>query len=66
MDIIQLEQEMPKTINVRDAAEIMGITPELLREFLKQDKFPFGTAVQLSQTEAYINARRFIKYMKGE
>lgn len=66
MNIEELEREMPIKTKVEDAAEMMGITPPLLREMLLQDKFPFGTAIKLNQSYSYINTRRFLKYMKAE
>ena len=45
----------------------MGVTGELLREGLKQDKFPFGAAVKMKKRYAYyINPAAFERYMKGE
>ena len=66
MNIEQLKREMPKTVKVTDAAEIMGIHPTTLREGLKQSLFPFGVAIKMTQTESYINTRRFIAYMEAE
>lgn len=66
MTISDIEKEMPKTVTVPIAAEIMGITPVLLRSLLVENKLPFGAAVKMTQTESYINTVRFIKYMKGE
>ena len=58
---------MPKPLTVNDAAAQMGVTGELLREGLKQDKFPFGAAVKMKKRYAfYINPAAFEKYMRGE
>ncbi|MDD4200665.1 MAG: hypothetical protein PHS19_04670 [Eubacteriales bacterium] len=53
------------TVSVPEAAEIMGVTPQLLRAALLQDKFPFGVGVKMVQNEFYINTFRFVLYMEG-
>ena len=58
---------MPKPLTVNEAAAQMGITGDLLREALKQDKFPFGVAVRMEKRWAfYINPVAFGLYMRGE
>ena len=58
---------MPKPLTVNDAAAQMGVTGELLREGLKQDRFPFWAAVKMKKRYAfYINPAAFEKYMRGE
>lgn len=58
---------MPKPLTVNDAAKQMGVTGDLLREALKQDKFPFGVAVKMEKRWAfYINPVAFEKYLSGE
>lgn len=58
---------MPKPLSVNDAAKQLGVTGDLLREGLKQDKFPFGVAVMMSKRWAfYINPAAFEKYLCGE
>lgn len=58
---------MPKPLTVNDAAAQMGVTGDLLREGLKQDKFPFGAAVKMKKRYAYyINPAAFERYMRGE
>ena len=58
---------MPKILLVNDAAKAMGVTGDLLREGLKQDKFAFGVAVKMKRRYAYyINPAAFEQYMRGE
>lgn len=58
---------MPKLLLVNDAAKQMGVTGGLLREGLKQEKFPFGVAVKMKKRYAYyINPALFEKYLQGD
>lgn len=58
---------MPKPLLVNDAAKQLGITGDLLREGLKQSKFPFGVAVKMKKRYAYyINPALFERYLQGE
>ena len=58
---------MPKLLLVNDAARQMGVTGDLLREGLKQEKFPFGVAVKMKKRYAYyINPALFEKYLQGD
>ena len=58
---------MPKPLTVNEAAAQMGVTGELLREALKQGKFPFGVAVKMEKRWAYyINPATFDLYLRGE
>lgn len=58
---------MAKFLLVEDAAKQMGVTGGLLREGLKQSKFPFGVAVKMKKRYAYyINPALFEKYIRGE
>ena len=58
---------MPKPLTVNKAAAQMGITSALLREALKQGRFPFGAAVKMEKRWAfYINPVTFDLYMRGE
>lgn len=66
MTLEELENEMPVTIKVNEAASIMGVSGQFLRHALMQGKLPFGIGVKMNQNEFYINTLRFIKYMKGE
>jgi len=52
-------------LTVTDAAKAMGITPMCLRLGLRQQRFPFGTAVKMKRWTYYINAERFKRYMQG-
>ena len=57
---------MPKPLTVNEAAQQMGVTGDLLREGLKQDKFAFGVAVKMKKRFAYyINPVQFAEYMRG-
>ena len=56
---------MPKPLTVNEAAQQMGVTGDLLREGLKQDKFAFGVAVKMKKRFAYyINPTQFAEYMR--
>ncbi len=41
--------EAEVTMTVRECAEVLGIGEQTLREALKQNKFPFGVAVQTTE-----------------
>lgn len=58
------DQRMP----VVEAAEILGINPQLLRLGLQQGRFPFGTAIQTSKRRwsYYVNRRKFFEYLNGQ
>jgi len=53
---------------VVEAAEILGMNPQLLRLGLQQGRFPFGTAVQTSKRRwsYYINRQKFFEYLNGQ
>lgn len=55
----------PAKLSVKDASEIMGVTPRFLQMALQQGRFPFGTGVEMEQWAYYINTERFVKYMIG-
>lgn len=58
---------MAKFLLVEDAAKQMGVTGGLLREGLKQGKFPFGVAVKMKKRYAYyINPALFTRHLQGE
>lgn len=42
-----MEKEV--TLTVKECAEVLGIGEQTLREALKQNKFPFGVAVQTTK-----------------
>ena len=58
------EQRMP----VSEAAELLGMNPQLLRLGLQQDRFPFGTAIKTSRKRwsYYINRQKFFEYLNGQ
>jgi hypothetical protein len=62
----ELEIEGPVNISVPNAADIMGITPQVLRFGIKQGKFPFAVGYKMEQNEFYINTVRFMKYMRAQ
>ena len=54
-------------ITIKEASEIMRVSPQFLRMGLQCDKFSFGTAIKIDKRWSYyINAERFHKWMKGE
>lgn len=58
------DQRMP----VVEAAERLGMNPQLLRLGLQQDRFPFGVAIQTSRRRwsYYINRQMFFEYLNSE
>lgn len=56
----------PIKISIKDASEIMNVTPRFLQLALQQGRFPFGVGVEMEQWAYYINTERFIQYMLGE
>lgn len=52
---------------VVEAAEMLGMNPQLLRLGLQQDRFPFGVAIQTSprRWSYYINRQKFFEYLNG-
>lgn len=55
-----------KSMTIKDAANLMGCSPQFLRMGLRQNKFSFGTAVKMErQWRYYINDGRFNTYMLG-
>jgi len=54
-------------LTIKEAAAIMGVTPQFLRMGLRQQRFPFGVAVKMERRWAYyINAAKFYDYLKGQ
>ena len=53
---------------VSEAAEKLGMSAQTLRLGLRQNLFPFGTAVKTSERRYvyYVNRERLEKYLKGE
>ena len=66
MTLQDIEQNKPLTLSVTETASIMGIAPQFLQCALLQGRFPFGVGVEMGRNEFYINAERFLKYMRGE
>ena len=59
MDNIEMEH-----ISVKLAAKLMGKSEQFVRVGLRNDKFPFGTAVKLSsQWTYYISPKVFLEYI---
>ena len=65
MTLNDLKRDKPLTITIKEAAEIMGVTPRFLQMALQQQRFPFGTGVEMDRWTFYINTHRFILYMEG-
>jgi len=53
-------------MKVQEAAKLMGVSPLFLQLSLRENKFPFGTAVKFKRWSYYINAERFRQYMQGK
>lgn len=61
------ESQAQERMTVKEAAEIMDVTPQFLRMGLRHDRFSFGTAVKMRRRWSYyINSRRFFLYLEGE
>ncbi len=59
--------EHQERIRVTEAAEIMGVSSMFLRMGLRQNRFPFGTAVFMKKRWAYyIHPVKFKAYMEGK
>lgn len=54
---------MPNSVTIEEAANLLGINQQGLRECLKQGKFPFGTAVKRTRWSYYINRQRLYEYI---
>jgi predicted DNA-binding protein (UPF0251 family) len=52
-------------LSVKEAAQMMGVTQQLLRIALQQGRFPFGTAVKMKRWAYYINSEMFYNYISG-
>lgn len=53
-------------ITVPEAAAILGVTPQFLRMALRQQRFPFGTAVKMKRWAYFIHAGKFEDYVRGQ
>lgn len=65
MNLTEIKKAHPPTMTIQEAAKIMGVTPRFLQIALQQEKFDFGTAVEMDRWVYYINRDRFWQYMKG-
>lgn len=50
-------------LTIKEAAALMGVTPQFLRIGLQQGRFPFGTAVKMKRWTYYINSAKFHEYL---
>jgi len=50
-------------LTIKEAAQIMGVTPQFLRIGLRQKRFPFGAAVKFRRWAYYVNAEKFNEYL---
>lgn len=55
-----------KSLTITEAADLMGIPPQLLRMGLQQGRFPFGVAVKMKRWAYYINADRLFAYLEAK
>lgn len=55
-------------VSVREAAEMLGMSPQCLRIALRMEKFPFGVAVKGSERRwtYYVNKVQLEMYLRGE
>lgn len=56
----------PTKLSIRQAAEIMGVTPRFLQMALQQGRLPFGIGVEMSAWSYYVNTERFVRWMLGQ
>lgn len=53
-----------KKLTVKQAAKIMGVSPQFIRIGLQTGRLPFGTAVKMSSRWTYyINKKEFFAYI---
>ena len=53
-------------VSVKDAARLMGVSPQFIRIGLQTKRLPFGVAVKMSSRWTYyINRKEFFDYIKG-
>lgn len=59
-----LEEIEAKTISVKEASKLMGKSEQFIRVGLRNNRLPFGVAVQLSsQWTYYISPKLFYDYI---
>jgi len=64
MTLQEIEKLNKPNLTIKEASQVMGVTPGFLQMGLQQGRFPFGTAVKMStRWRYYINTERFIDYM---
>lgn len=56
---------MNSKLTVKEAAALMGVTPQFLRLGLQQGRLPFGVAVKFKRWSYYINPAKFYEYLAG-
>lgn len=56
----------PQNISVRDAAEMLGVSPQFVRLGLQRDALPIGTAVKMSSVWTYHISPKLLKEYIGE
>lgn len=62
-----LEELEAKTISVKEASKLMGKSEQFIRVGLRNNRLPFGVAVQLSsQWTYYISPKLFYDYIGYE
>ena len=55
-----------KNIPVKQAAYLMGVSPQFIRVGLRTGRLPFGTAVKMStRWTYYINEEKFLAYISA-
>lgn len=60
---MSFSMNQPNKLTIKQAAAIMGVTPQFLRLGLQQGRFPFGTAVKMKRWAYYINPTKFYEYL---
>lgn len=59
--------ENEKKVTIKKAAELMGTSEQFVRIGLRNNRFPFGTAVKLStKWTYYISPKLFYQYINKE
>lgn len=59
--------EDEKKVTIKKAAELMGTSEQFVRIGLRNNRFPFGTAVKLStKWTYYISPKLFYQYINKE
>lgn len=55
-----------KKVSIKQAAKIMGVSPQFIHIGLQTGRLPFGTAVKISSRYTYyINKEKFFAYISG-